>query len=172
MLRSCCSKCNRSASDRLALAATLSALPVAGHASAEVAELGPSWGRVGASRRPWWTVPVWSFVNNLSSLISSEYVRISSESIFSHISGTTWDDTKLTTLLEEQANAMVAHHAFGPGAKSERNTSGPHNPPTCPTPWSLPKEYRPQCDYNVTTRHQSHQSPVNHNQHHLWFKTH
>ena len=87
-LRSCCSKCNRSASDRLALAATLSALPVAGHACAKW----PSWGVAASLMNSWWTddelmnwwtVRVWSFVfNNLSSLISSEYVRIN---FLSHI---------------------------------------------------------------------------------------
>jgi len=136
-LRSCCSKCNRSASDRLALAATLSALPVAGHACAKW----PSWGVAASLMNSWWTddelmnwwtVRVWSFVfNNLSSLISSEYVRICQNQFsltYQGHSGTTWDDTKLTTLLEEQANAMVAHHAFGPGAKSERNTSGLKQP--------------------------------------------
>ena len=83
-------------------------------------------------------------------------VRICRESTFSHVSGTTWDDTKLTTLLEEQANSMVAHHAFGPGVKSERNTSSlkqplcqPVNHNTKPSqPFGLCQR---NTDYNVIT---------------------
>ena len=119
--RSCCSKCNRSASDRLALAATLSALPVAGHACAKW----PSWG-VAASLM---NCPCVKFC--LQQPVFLNIVRICQNQFsltYQGHSGTTWDDTKLTTLLEEQANAMVAHHAFGPGAKSERNTSGLKQP--------------------------------------------